>query len=77
MLNFIFNASAFVLKRFRLLYGRDKDSLSKVIKFVQSHAKTFLLSSTIFVTFHAINVIYAESAVNFSNQLSESAIMFQ
>ena len=48
MLKFISNSSAFVLKRFRLLYGRDKDSLSKVLMFVQSHAQTFLLSSTIF-----------------------------
>ena len=48
MLNFISNSSAFLLKRFRLLYGRDKDSLSKVFMFVQSHAQTFLLSSTIF-----------------------------
>ena len=48
MLNFIPNSSAFVLKRFRLLYGRDKDSLSKVFMFVQSHAQTFLSSSTIF-----------------------------
>ena len=48
MLNFISNSSAFVLKRFRLLYGRDKDSLSKVLMFVQSHAQTVLLSSTIF-----------------------------
>ena len=45
--------------------------------FVQSHAQTFLLSSTIFITLHALNVIYAEFAVNFSNQASESAIMFQ
>ena len=48
MLNFISNSSAFVIKRFRLLYGRDKDSLSKVLMFVQSHAQTSLLSSTIF-----------------------------
>ena len=48
MLNVISNSSAFVLKRSRLLYGRDKDSLAKVDMFVQSHAQTFLLSSTIF-----------------------------
>ena len=48
MLNFISNSSAFVLKWSGLLYGRDKDSLSKVLMFVQSHAQTFLLSSTIF-----------------------------
>ena len=45
--------------------------------FVQSHGQTFLLSSTIFITLDALNVIYAEFAVNFSNQSSESAIMFQ
>ena len=77
MLNFISNSSAFVSKRFRLLYGRDKDSLSRVLMFVQSHAQTFLLSSSIFISLHALNVIYAEFAVNFSNQSSESAIMFQ
>ena len=48
MLNFISNSSAFVLKWSGLLYGRDKVSLSKVLMFVQSHAQTFLLSSTIF-----------------------------
>ena len=56
MLNIISNSSAFVLKQFRLLYGRDKDSLSEVLMFVQSHAHTFLLSSTIFITSHALNV---------------------
>ena len=48
MLNLISNSSAFVFKWFRLLYGHDKDSLSKVLMFVQSHAQTCLLSSTIF-----------------------------
>ena len=48
MLNCISNTSAFVLERFWLLYGRDKDSLSNALMFVQSHAQTFLLSSTIF-----------------------------
>ena len=76
-LNFISNSSAFVWKPFRLLYGRDKDSLSEALMFVQSHAQTFLLSSTIFITLHALNVIYGEYAVNFSNQSSESAIMLQ
>ena len=47
MLNFVSNSLAFVLKRFRLLYGHDKDSHSKVCMFVQSHAQTFLLSSTL------------------------------
>ena len=48
MLNFISNLSAFVLKRFWLLYGRDKDILFRILMFVQCHAQTFLLSSTIF-----------------------------
>ena len=75
MLNFISNLSAFALKRFRLLYGRDKDSLFRVLMFVQCHAQTLLLSSTIFITSHALNVMYAEFAVNFSKQSCESAII--
>ena len=66
MLNFISNSSIFVLKRFRLLYGRDKDSLSKAILFIQSHAQTFLFHQQFFITLHALNVTYAEYAMKFS-----------
>ena len=50
MLDIFFYSLSLVLKRFRLLndmYERDKDSLSKVLMFVQSHAQNFLLPSTI------------------------------
>ena len=48
MLSLISNSSTFVSKRFHLLHGGDKDILSRVLMFVQSHLQTFLLLSTIF-----------------------------